>query len=67
LNGIEDGALLLRPFVLCRARDRATTTETDFTLPFCSSIWRQSIRRAVPSGKSQSAGLRLLKNFAELG
>jgi glutamine amidotransferase len=42
-------------------------TETDYHRPFCSSVWRGNLfATQFHPEKSQSAGLRLLKNFAEL-
>jgi glutamine amidotransferase len=41
-------------------------TETDYARPFCSSIWRDCLFAVqFHPEKSQAAGLRLLKNFAE--
>lgn len=50
-------------------RDKAViATETDYSLPFCSSICRDNLfALQFHPEKSQSAGLRLLANFAELG
>jgi imidazole glycerol-phosphate synthase subunit HisH len=50
-------------------RDRSViATETEYGAPFCSSIWRDNLYAVqFHPEKSQSAGLRLLKNFAELG
>jgi glutamine amidotransferase len=42
-------------------------TQTDYARPFCSSIWRDRLFAVqFHPEKSQAAGLRLLKNFAEL-
>lgn len=42
-------------------------SETDYSLAFCSSVWRDNLYAVqFHPEKSQSAGLRLLKNFAEL-
>jgi glutamine amidotransferase len=42
-------------------------TETEYASPFCSSIWRDNLVAVqFHPEKSQAAGLRLLKNFAEL-
>jgi imidazole glycerol-phosphate synthase subunit HisH len=50
-------------------RDKSLiATETDYAQPFCSSIWRDNLfATQFHPEKSQAAGLRLLKNFAELG
>jgi glutamine amidotransferase len=49
-------------------RDAAVVaTQTEYAEPFCSSIWRDNVFAVqFHPEKSQSAGLRLLKNFAEL-
>jgi glutamine amidotransferase len=42
-------------------------TQTDYPQPFCSSIWRDNLfAMQFHPEKSQDAGLRVLKNFAEL-
>ena len=52
----------------CRATTSVIATETDYSQPFCSSIWRDNLfATQFHPEKSQAAGLRLLKNFAELG
>jgi imidazole glycerol-phosphate synthase subunit HisH len=49
-------------------RDRSLiATETDYSQPFCSSIWRGNLfATQFHPEKSQEVGLRVLKNFAEL-
>ncbi len=49
-------------------QDRAViATETDYGGNFCSMIWRDNLYATqFHPEKSQAAGLRLLKNFAEL-
>jgi glutamine amidotransferase len=49
-------------------RDPAViATETDFSRPFCSSIWRGNLfATQFHPEKSQDTGLSVLKNFAEL-
>jgi glutamine amidotransferase len=43
-------------------------TETDYGVEFCSMIWRDNMfATQFHPEKSQSDGLRILKNFAELG
>ncbi len=43
-------------------------TETDYGGPFCSMIWRDNVFASqFHPEKSQAEGLRMLKNFAELG
>jgi glutamine amidotransferase len=49
-------------------RDKSViATETEYAQPFCSSVWRDNLfATQFHPEKSQAAGLRLLKNFAEL-
>ncbi len=51
-----------------RPRDAAViATETDYSQPFCSSIWQGNLfATQFHPEKSQDVGLRVLKNFAEL-
>jgi glutamine amidotransferase len=69
MNGIEDGAhfYFVHSYYVV-PRDRGViATETDYSSPFCSSIWRDNLFAVqFHPEKSQAAGLRLLKNFAEL-
>src|SRR3954453_5466577 len=70
LTGVEDGAhfYFVHSYYVV-PRDRSViATETEYGAPFCSSIWRDNLYAVqFHPEKSQSAGLRLLKNFAELG
>jgi glutamine amidotransferase len=70
MDGIEDGAhfYFVHSYYVV-PRDRGViATETDYSSPFCSSIWRDNLFAVqFHPEKSQAAGLRLLKNFAELG
>jgi glutamine amidotransferase len=67
--GIEDGAhfyFVHSYYVAPRAAD-VVATETDYAGNFCSSIWLDRLFAVqFHPEKSQSAGLALLKNFAEL-
>jgi imidazole glycerol-phosphate synthase subunit HisH len=46
---------------------QVVATETDYGGPFCSMIWRDNVYATqFHPEKSQSEGLRILKNFAEL-
>ena len=68
-DGIDDGQhfyFVHSYYVAPRNRD-VVATETTYATPFCSSIWRRNLFAVqFHPEKSQSAGLRLLKNFAEL-
>ncbi|HEX5471452.1 MAG TPA: imidazole glycerol phosphate synthase subunit HisH [Lacipirellulaceae bacterium] len=69
MNGIEDGAhfYFVHSFYVVPRDQSVVATETEYSLPFCSSIWRDNLFAVqFHPEKSQSAGLRLLKNFAEL-
>ena len=53
-------------YVAPRDQD-VVATQTDYAALFCSSIWRENLFAVqFHPEKSQAAGLRLLKNFAEL-
>ncbi len=69
LNGIEDGEhfYFVHSYYVAPRDTSVIATETDYAAPFCSSIWRNNLFAVqFHPEKSQSAGLRLLKNFAEL-
>jgi imidazole glycerol-phosphate synthase subunit HisH len=68
-EGIEDGAhfYFVHSYYVAPRDTSIVSAETDYPTPFCSSIWRDNLYAVqFHPEKSQSAGLRLLKNFAEL-
>jgi glutamine amidotransferase len=69
-NGVEDGThfYFVHSYYVVPKDDSVIATETDYAQLFCSSIWRDRLFAVqFHPEKSQAAGLRLLKNFAELG
>jgi glutamine amidotransferase len=69
LEGIDDGAhfYFVHSYYVVPRDPSVIATETDYASPFCSSIWRDNVfATQFHPEKSQSAGLRLLRNFAEL-
>jgi glutamine amidotransferase len=68
-EGVEDGAYyyFVHSYYVVPQDASVIATETDYGRPFCSSIWRDNLYAVqFHPEKSQAAGLRLLKNFAEL-
>jgi glutamine amidotransferase len=69
LEGIEEGTYFYfvhSYYVVPRDRE-VIAAETDYGLKFCSMIWRKNLYATqFHPEKSQSDGLRILKNFAEL-
>ncbi|HJQ79074.1 MAG TPA: imidazole glycerol phosphate synthase subunit HisH [Lacipirellulaceae bacterium] len=68
-EGIDDGAhfYFVHSYYVAPRDKHIVATETEYPTPFCSSIWRDNLYAVqFHPEKSQSAGLRLLKNFAEL-
>lgn len=68
-NGINDGAYFyfVHSYYVVPRDASLIATETDYPQPFCSSIWRDNLfATQFHPEKSQDAGLRVLKNFAEL-
>jgi glutamine amidotransferase len=69
-DGVDDGAhfYFVHSYYVVPREGGIIATETDYAQPFCSSIWRGHLFAVqFHPEKSQAAGLRLLKNFAELG
>ena len=70
LEGIEDGThfyFVHSYYVVPRDPD-VIAVESDYGGPFCSMVWRDNLfATQFHPEKSQTDGLRILKNFAELG
>jgi glutamine amidotransferase len=67
--GVDEGAhfYFVHSYYVVPRDASVVATETDYHRPFCSSIWRDNLYATqFHPEKSQSAGLRVLKNFAEL-
>lgn len=68
-EGVPDGEhfYFVHSYYVVPQDDSVVATETEYAAPFCSSIWRENLFAVqFHPEKSQSAGLRVLKNFAEL-
>jgi glutamine amidotransferase len=68
-DGIADGAhfYFVHSYYVVPKDASVIATETEYASPFCSSIWRDNLYAVqFHPEKSQAAGLRLLKNFAEI-
>ena len=69
LDGIAEGTYVYFVHSYCVVPNDASViaTETDYGGPFCSMIWRDNVYATqFHPEKSQTVGLRILKNFAEL-
>ncbi len=69
-EGIDDGEhfYFVHSYYVVPRDNSVIATETEYAQPFCSSVWREHLFAVqFHPEKSQAAGLRLLKNFAELG
>ncbi|MEX0613777.1 MAG: imidazole glycerol phosphate synthase subunit HisH [Pirellulales bacterium] len=67
-DGVDNGAYFyfVHSYYVVPKNKSVISTETDYAQPFCSSIWRDRLFAVqFHPEKSQAAGLRLLKNFAE--
>jgi glutamine amidotransferase len=68
-EGVEDGAhfYFVHSYYVVPKDASLIATETEYPRAFCSSVWRDRLFAVqFHPEKSQSAGLRLLKSFAEL-
>jgi glutamine amidotransferase len=68
-RGIDEGAhfYFVHSYYVVPHDAAVVATETEYAANFCSSIWRDNLFAVqFHPEKSQAAGLRLLKNFAEL-
>ena len=70
LRGLDEGtyAYFVHSYYVVPADRNLIATETDYGGPFCSMIWRDNVfATQFHPEKSQSDGLTILRNFAELG
>ena len=68
-HGIEDGShfYFVHSYYVVPTDKRVVAGETAYPDPFCSMIWRDNLYATqFHPEKSQSAGLQVLQNFAEL-
>jgi glutamine amidotransferase len=69
LEGIPDGThvYFVHSYYVVPKEKSVIATQTSYHLPFTSAIWRDNVfATQFHPEKSQSMGLRMLKNFAEL-
>jgi len=69
LDGIADGThfYFVHSYYVAPKDESVTAIETEYHEPFCAAVWRDNIYATqFHPEKSQSDGLRTLKNFAEL-
>jgi glutamine amidotransferase len=69
LDGIAEGTYVyfVHSYYVVPKEANVIATETDYGKPFCSMVWRDNVfATQFHPEKSQSEGLRILKNFAEL-
>ncbi len=68
LDGLAEGAYVyfVHSYYVVPADPAVIAAETDYGGPFCSMIWRDNIvATQFHPEKSQTEGLKILKNFAE--
>lgn len=69
LEGVDDGAYFyfVHSYYVVAGRDDVVAATTDYPEPFCSMIWRDRLfATQFHPEKSQTIGLRVLENFANL-
>jgi glutamine amidotransferase len=69
LQGVEPGAYVyfVHSYYVVPQDASIIATTTDYSGPFCSMVWRDNVFASqFHPEKSQSQGLKLLRNFAEL-
>jgi imidazole glycerol-phosphate synthase subunit HisH len=69
LEGIAEGThfYFVHSYYVVPQEVNIVASDTDYGGPFCSMVWRKNVfATQFHPEKSQSAGLRILKNFAEL-
>jgi len=70
LDGIEPGDYFyfVHSYYVAPKDESVVATTTDYPDPFCSMIWRGNLfATQFHPEKSQAKGLRILKNFGDLG
>ncbi len=70
LEGLAEGTYVyfVHSYYVVPRDPEVIATTTDYPEPFCSMIWRDNLfATQFHPEKSQADGLRILKNFAELG
>ena len=70
LEGIPDGTYFyfVHSYYVVPREAEVVAIEADYPDPFCAMIWRDNLfATQFHPEKSQADGLRILKNFAELG
>ncbi len=68
-EGIADGSnvYFVHSYYVKPDNEDVIATVTDYGIEFCSSVWKDNIvATQFHPEKSQNAGLRILKNFAEM-
>jgi glutamine amidotransferase len=68
-KGVAEGASVyfVHSYYVIPDDDSVVATVTDYGITFCSSIWRDNVMATqFHPEKSQTVGLRILKNFGEL-
>jgi glutamine amidotransferase len=68
-NGVKDGAYFyfVHSYYVAPKNESVVDGVASYPEPFCATIWRDNLfATQFHPEKSQSAGLQLLKNFAEL-
>jgi glutamine amidotransferase len=70
LEGLGDGThfYFVHSFYVVPDDESMVAVEVDYFRPFCAMVWRENLYATqFHPEKSQLDGLRILKNFAELG
>lgn len=70
-NGLEDGThfYFVHSYYAAPAEQSVVAIESDYHVPFCAAVWdedRNLYATQFHPEKSQTDGLKILKNFAEL-
>ena len=65
-DGIDDGSFfyLVHSYYVCPADESIIAGRTEYGIEYCTSVWKDNVfATQFHPEKSQSAGLRMLKNF----